>query len=740
MCNVQRLIGLLLLAWFGAGLLHAAEPEELVVECLSTNGTQSFSEEKVGQGATQTVEHIAVASDPAGVRVTYRDAELTALQVRANVDTGDVVAEGNVRLQRGKELWISQSLSYNFLSTRITARNFRTGLGPLFASARDLDSNLTNHTYAATNAVITTDDIANPSYRVEARSIHVVPGQYIEADHATLYLGSVPTMYYPHYRRYFNRHPNNFVFVPGYRSLFGPYLLGIYNWTISSNVTAAIHFDYRQKRGFGGGPDLTYNAGAYGEGDIKTYATHDDMPGTDINGQPIRGERERINFAHSAFINTNLAVKVVLRQQSDMYVVRDFFESEYQMDVQPKSFLEASHFWPNYSLDILAEPRVNDFQETVERLPDVKLTALRQQIGSSPLYYEGENSIGYFRREFADNSPTNQTNYAAMRTDTYHQILLPQTFFGWLNVTPRVGGRFTYYGEEQGVDNLTSSQSRWVFNTGAEISTKLSRVWTSPRSRLFDVTELRHIMEPSINYVYIPNPSVAPTQLPQFDYDLYTFRPPPIDFPEDNAIDAIDSRNTFRYGLRNKLQTKRNGQIDNLLNWNLMMDWNVDPRPNQFTYSDVYSDIDFKPRSWLILNSEVRYDINHTEWTLANHSLTIQPNDIWNWSIGHRYLRDIPGYPGSGENVIFSRVYWRVNENWALRISHHFDAQYGNMQEQYYTVYRDLRSWTAALTFRLRDNLNGPRDFTVALSFSLKSFPRQVLGRDRDEPSLLLGS
>ncbi|MGD0539577.1 MAG: LPS assembly protein LptD [Verrucomicrobiota bacterium] len=729
MSNLPRLFGLLLFAGLGLGL-HAAEVPELVVDCLSTNGVV-----KSDDGIHVTGE------DPAGIRVTYDDAILVARKLELDRASGQVTAAGAVRLQRGKELWIGERLSYNYLTRQMEAEQFRTGLGPLFAAARGLHSSLTNDTHSATNAVITSDDIADPGYRIEARSIRFVPGQYIEATAATLYLGSVPVMYYPHYRRHLYGHPNNFVFLPGYRSLYGAFLLGTYNWTIATNLAAAIHLDYRTKRGFGGGPDVNYDAGRFGEGELKTYATDDQQPGTDANGNPIKKQRERINFAHSAFIDTNLAVKVVLRQQSDPYVVRDFFEGEYRRDTQPKSFLEASRFWPNFSLDVMAMPQINDFQETVERLPDLKLTALRQQIGATPLFYDGESSLGFFRRQYAEPLLPGETNYSAMRADTYHQILLPTTLFGWLNLTPRAGGRFTYYGDEQGLDALTSSQSRWVFNTGAEISTKLSRVWTEPHSRLFDVTELRHIMEPSINYVFIPNPSQDPTRLPQFDYDLYTFRPPPIDFPDNDSIDAINSQNTIRYGLNNKLQTKRAGQVDNLLNWDLVMDWHLTPRPDQGTFSDVYSQLDFKPRSWLTLNSELRYDINGKDWNMANHSITIQPNDIWNWKVGQRYLRAIPGYgTDSAENLWYSRVYVRLNENWALRMSQHFDARSGLMQEQAYSVYRDMRSWTAALTFRLRDGEGSPRDFTVGFSFSFKAYPRGGVGRDRDEPSFLLGS
>ena len=53
------------------------------------------------------------------------------------------------------------------------------------------------------------------------RQVTVVPGEYISGRDAVLYLGNVPVMYYPYYRRSLKRHPNNFVFTPGYRNRFG---------------------------------------------------------------------------------------------------------------------------------------------------------------------------------------------------------------------------------------------------------------------------------------------------------------------------------------------------------------------------------------------------------------------------------------------------------------------------------------------------------------------------------------
>jgi hypothetical protein len=63
----------------------------------------------------------------------------------------------------------------------------------------------------------------------------------------------------------------------------------------------------------------------------------------------------------------------------------------------------------------------------------------------------------------------------------------------------------------------------------------------------------------------------------------------------------------------------------------------------------------------------------------------------------------------------------------------------GQLQDQFYTVYRDLRSWTGALTFRVTNNNSGPENFTVAFTFSIKAHPHRGVGSDAVEPYHLVG-
>jgi len=591
------------------------------------------------------------------------------------------------------------------------------------------------YVYTATNAVITADDVSEPFLKIRANHIRIVPGQKIEAKGAVLYLGAVPIFYFPFYSRNLDKLSNHFSFVPGYRSSFGPFLLGSYNWFMGEELDGIVHVDYRVKRGVGLGPDLNFHLGRLGEGTVRYYYLHDLDPRAEARNADNPDNRQRVYFSYLAEPWTNLSVRSMVRYQGDTNIVREFFESEYRRNPQPSTFVEVNKFWRNFSLDLYTQPRVNDFLETVERLPDVRLTGFRQQVGSLPVYYESESSAGYYRRLFAEtNSEPTGLNYSAARADTYHQLTLPHTFFGWLRFTPRVGGRFTYYGEASEPGGVTEDQARGVFNTGAEVSFKASRLMPNVRNKFFDVDGLRHIVEPSLNYVFVPRPSVQPEELPQFDRELPSFRLLPIEFPDYNAIDAIDSQNVLRLGMRHKLQTKRGGQVGTLMNWDLYTDWRIDPREDQTRFADVYSDALIRPWAWLSFESITRYDTESGQWRMAYHTTTFQPNDVWSWGFGHYYLRDDyrtdPTALGEGNDSITSTIFYRLNENWGFRANHRFDLRAGKMQEQAYTVYRDMRSWTGALTLRLRDNDDGQNDFTVAFTFSLKAFPTRGLGSD----------
>jgi lipopolysaccharide assembly outer membrane protein LptD (OstA) len=704
------------------GALRAQQQPVWEMEALTDQGWAEF-DFKTGLGRGTN-----------GVLVRYGSAFLTADQVGVNQQSGDVTADGDVRIQSEEQVWVGQHVRYNFKTKQMEAEQFRTGKAPVFATGEGLHGELTNRMYFATNGIVTTDDIAEPAVKVRAKYLKIIPGERVVARNATLWVGGVPVFYYPYYSRNLGPRSNNFGYMPGYRSSFGPYLLSSYTFFLDEQFDGTAHVDYRVRRGVGLGPDLNYHLGPWGEGTFRYYYLYDQDPGANGGDSTLPNNRQRVDFSYLANPATNLSVRSRVRYQGDTNVVREFFEREYRQDNQPSTYVDANKYWSNYSLDAYVQPRVNNFLETVERLPDLRLTGYRQQVGASPIFYESESSVGYYRRLFPETNSLPTTPYfAASRADTYHQLLLPETLFGWFNVTPRVGGRLTYYGTATGPGATTDELSRGVFNTGAEFSFKASQLWPAAQSEFFQVDGLRHIIEPSLNYVFVPHPNyVGTNELPQFDYELPSLRQLPIDFPDYNSIDSIDSQNVARLGLHNKLQTKREGKLVNLVDWEVYTDWRLRPNAQQTTFSDLYSDLTLNPRTWLSLQSQTRYDIQHGDLRMSVTTLTLRPGKSWSWTLGQVYLRDdfspSPTALGPGENVFTSSFLYRLNENWGLRAAHYFDASTGTLREQDYGIVRDLRGWTAALTFLVRNNPGVPQDFTVAFTLWLKAYPKSGHG------------
>ena len=179
------------------------------------------------------------------------------------------------------------------------------------------------------------------------------------------------------------------------------------------------------------------------------------------------------------------------------------------------------------------------------------------------------------------------------------------------------------------------------------------------------------------------------------------------------------------------------------------MDWRINPSGTpsnldepfspQQTFSDLYSEFRFKPRSWVTLDSQTRLDVNTSDLNFAYDQVTFMPGDRWSWGLGYWYLRQ--GFDGftTGSDYLTTTAFYRLDENWGLRATENFNIEDGRLQQQFYTVYRDMRSWTGALTFRVQDNSTGPTDYTIAFTFSLKASPSRRVGDDTVDPYHLVG-
>ena len=217
--------------------------------------------------------------------------------------------------------------------------------------------------------------------------------------------------------------------------------------------------------------------------------------------------------------------------------------------------------------------------------------------------------------------------------DTFHQFTLPETFFGWLNVTPRVGGRATYYSDVDGPQVHTNQQVRGVFDTGVDAFFKASQVFRDVEIPMLDAHELRHIIEPDFDYAYMPAPTRSPSRLPQFDYQIPSLRQLPIEFPSYNSIDSITRQDVLRPAIAQYPANPPQG-------WNRRPDqlgrlYRLEPSAtDERLYRSLYRP-GYSAPHWITFSSSLRYDLVDSRWREAIERIFIQPyrNGVVPWAI-----------------------------------------------------------------------------------------------------------
>ena len=683
---------------------------------------------------------------------------VTADHVRYNSVTHDIWAEGNVHLYQGLTQWICEQLYYNFDTGQTILDKSRAFNYPWFVHGEKIEK--VGPKYVVKNGLVTTCDEPKPHWGLHARTVDFYPGDKVVAQGVTLRVNDVPLFYLPHMSRSLKNDRQSFDIEPGANSRFGPYLLTAYNWYLDEGLSGAYHADYRGKRGFAGGVDVDYRDKVLGAGKLVTYFAHDIRPNNQSWVNPyetVPKSRYRVAWQNQTQLREDIVFKANVKKQSDSRVVEDFFRDEFRNEAQPQSTLEIEKYDPGYMISAWVRPPVNTVYTTTEQLPEVAIDVKRQQLFGSPIYYDGSLTIAHLQKHFSNidsNSFINPlvpfspvlNDYNVTRFDWLHQISYPQMYFGWLSVTPRAGVRQTWYSRTRGASlapGFTSGgpqDGRVVFPLGLESSLKLSRVY-DVNDTFWDVHGLRHIIQPVVDGAYIPTPDTRPSNFYQFDTtgrfdrNLATTRLLPNDFPAFDQIDAIDRMQTVRAGVRNKLQTKRDGVSEDFVNVNVYGEWRGTSHPyltqtgtlkNQNSVSDIYSEMEARPFKWLILDFDSRVS-DKGKLLEANAAIRFLKERKWEIALSRRYIDDVDGIFG-GDSDFYSFIgHLALTENWAIRAMYAIDTAVDRTYMQQYSLIRDLHDWEVSLNLSNQEFGNGVSEYTVYLACALKAFPAMRL-------------
>ncbi len=494
--------------------------------------------------------------------------------------------------------------------------------------------------------------------------------------------------------------------------------------------------------------DIDYGKDNSSWAKLKTYYLQDQNPllnRTTLPRGAVPTGRYRLGLEDRTEFTDNIYGIVDVTKLSDAFVMQDFYQNEFRINPVPDNVVALAKTDPFYTLTAITRFQANNFFEQTERLPEVVLDIKRHALFGGPIFYEGESGFADLRREFPVGSGFE--SYGATRLDSFHQLLYPNTYFGWLSIVPRVGFRGTYYTETRDLGKTVFGPSlnpfvpdfllpdptlanpivfggntfRTVFDAGAEASFKISRDWEDVQSRAFGLDGLLHVIQPFTNFSYVANGGADPASILQFDRFEPSTQLRPIDFPQFTSIDSIDNWTVWRLGVRNRLETRRDDETFTWLEVDTFFDVNFDNPYDRTSYSNFFNNIHFAPLPWVAftVNSQIpAFDKGFTE---VNTSVTVQPMANLQLSAGHRYLNDNPSFLDSSLFVVGG--YYRLDENWSLGVQEVYEEATGVLEQQRYSVYRDLTNWVASFGAVIRDNA-GVKEYGVLFTVTLKAFPK----------------
>ena len=527
-----------------------------------------------------------------------------------------------------------------------------------------------------------------------------------------------------------------------------------------SDVTVSL--DYMELKGPRAGVNIKYRKENF-YGFLDTYQMND-RDDTGINGVAVENEsrghffwRNRLmlskilsdesdtndnksdnrnidNWITEITNNDGWIVDAEISHVKDRTYYREYFQSEFKNEKDITTLLYLRNISGNRGITFLAERQLRTYDTLIdslrlsrkdEKFPELKYRIIGEPLWNGKLNLTSETELVYQNRIFDRLSPTNrsfdgtssskaQTDFLGrgelltaervfdrssarfdpketIRFDTYNMLNAPFRFLGQ-RVNPFIGVRLTGYSESIKVDPVTgrnegsgTARGRAAIPIGINTSTTLSRTY-SVYNEFLNINRLRHVMVPELSLNFTPIVTQDPEDLNQFD-----------------GTDAIDTYQSVKFGLRNRLQTKRGepGKEETVDVVDLDTELHLFPGDAGLNRRrDDYIGWDYNIRltdKASIISEGNEFNLRKGGVDISNLALSYSPLPQLSFSIGNRYIDD------SSSTVSFSTSF-TANEKWSVSVSQQYAFKTGLEDEDSRSLYsgvnvtRLFHDWVATMS------------------------------------------
>jgi LPS-assembly protein len=455
------------------------------------------------------------------VHASFQDISLSCDEVEIDLETMRMHAEGNVILDQGQARMACSRVDFDLRAKTGTFYDVEAFFPPVYHFRGKAMEKLDEDHYRFRDGTFTSCSLTDkaPPWSIQVRDAVVQLEGYGHFRGATMKVRGVPVFYTPRLLWPVKRDRAAGFLVPtfGFSSQRGAYIGNSFFWPISRSFDTTLFLDLYTKNYLGLGHEMRWAPADHGYGDLGDVFVWD---------RNTKRWEWKSQGKYDQLFTGGWVVHSQLQELSDI----DFFQ-RFEGTTNPTglrilhSYANVAHTWGPQALTFRGDHLRTFFTDPIsgttsavslDRLGELEYRLRSTRIGTTALYVAANGIADELQ---VDRSSTLRGRYG--RFDLYPTLSLLTPGFAWLNVTPTIGARETYYTAQYSPDKtrlVDTPVSRHYGTAGLDIvGPSFSRVWTQANG-----DKLKHLIEPRIEYTYISNPGgdldkPANSPIPVFD-------------------------------------------------------------------------------------------------------------------------------------------------------------------------------------------------------------------------------
>ena len=545
--------------------------------------------------------------------------------------------------------------------------------------------------YSASQGSYTTCDAETPSWKFGASDLDMTVDEYGTAKDVVFYIKDVPVFYFPYVVFPVKRDRQSGFLFPrfGWSQKKGAEADLFYYWAISPSQEATIDLDVQSNRGVGTGLDYRY---------LRTRGSSGNLGGYLIYDQNTNNPRGFITQSHREIFSPEMNIRTSINMTTDRLFLSDYGEKSgvynRQADDSTVNFLKT---WQNYALTANLRYTQDYYAAsnsgTLQTLPEIGLAAVRQQIFSTPVYFDLDSTATNFYRE---------SGVRGQRLYGFPRLTLVTGIPGYLNVTAYGGAHLRAYNTDNipPASQINDNDGSLLPETGVRLTTSFSKVYDINGEKL---QKLRHEITPEVAYRYTLNQDQSR-------------------FPSYDTIDRIVHQNMLYYSLTSflggKFRVGETTEYRDLMRLRLSQGYSISGgRQDLLTMVDTnrpWTDLILESEAWLHpqakMTLDARYNVYGNYISSAAPGVELDDKRGTTAGISYRMAHNEVEYL---EGRLASKILKPRIFSYATRYS--FDSR--NFLESVYSAEYRHQCWSILVSYHDR-RVTSPSQ-TVMVSFNL---------------------